>query len=109
MAVEDGAVLATLLEDCKTRSEIPMVLQVYDAIRRPRVIKIKDWSHDMRYVVGCEDGPDQEDRDERMRCGFSDVHPIPYATPLYQDWIWGYNAVEEARRAWTKQTSKSQL
>ena len=100
MAVEDAAVLGTLLDECHSPLDVPDLLQVYDRIRRPRAIKMKDLSHEMRTKLGYRDGPEQEERDRQIAKGFSEDHPYPYSTPKYQDWMWGYDAVEAAKKAW---------
>ena len=109
MAVEDAAVISALLDECQSRSYVSDVLQVYDRIRRPRAIKIKDLSHEMRYTLGYDDGPQQEERDQKIARGFSNEHPVPYANAIYQDWIWGYDAFDEAKKAWAEYLITEQM
>lgn len=89
-----------LLDECSSPDQIPDLLQVYDKMRRPRATKIKDMSYEMRFILGYSDGTLQQDRDRRIAMGFSEIHPIPYANAVYRDWMWGYDAIAEAKKAW---------
>ena len=55
----------------------------------------------MRDVFGLPDGALQEQRDKQIFEGPDFVgSPIALADPVFQKWLWGYDAREEAQKVW---------
>ncbi|CAG8953109.1 hypothetical protein HYFRA_00003306 [Hymenoscyphus fraxineus] len=99
--LEDAVVLSRLLSHAKHRSQIPNILKTYEGLRKPRVLKLKRRSEEMREMYCMKDGSIQEERDHQLR----DHEPysgyvIPWMDPDYQNWIYGYDAGKEADAAW---------
>jgi salicylate hydroxylase len=67
MAVEDGATLAECLSRAATVDQIPKAMNVYEAIRKPRVDKLKNASEESGVEKHYPDGEKQQRRDEQMK------------------------------------------
>ncbi|KAJ7046065.1 hypothetical protein C8F04DRAFT_1322629 [Mycena alexandri] len=63
MAMEDAAVLAALLTNPKTYTDIPHLLDAYADIRKPRCTYIQDVSRKNGAMFHLDDGPGQVARD----------------------------------------------
>lgn len=50
----------------------------------------------MREVFGMPDGIAQQERDAQIAMDPHEGCPIALADPMFQKWLWGYNAVEDA-------------
>ncbi|KAK5089066.1 hypothetical protein LTR05_003290 [Lithohypha guttulata] len=106
MAVEDGAVLGALLERIKGKHQIPDLLVVYETIRKPRTTKVVQGSnHFGRTVFHLKDGARQQERDRQL-LEHNDKpfegYPNRWADPVFQEFLFGYNAFTEAEKAWQK-------
>jgi 2-polyprenyl-6-methoxyphenol hydroxylase-like FAD-dependent oxidoreductase len=104
ISVEDGAVLGGLLGKIRSRRDIPRVLALYEQLRRPRTSAVVLGSTKQREVFHMRDGPLQEERDMVMlgqrppQVG----HPIQWADPVMQEYLFGYDADEEVDKAWER-------
>ena len=106
MAVEDGAVLGALFEKIEGSHQIPDLLIVYETIRKPRTTKVvQGSSHFGRTVFHLQDGPHQQERDRQM-LEFDNKrfegYPNRWADPVFQNFLFGYDAFAEADKAWSK-------
>lgn len=101
MAVEDGAVLGALFEKVAHPSQLKDLLLIYEKIRKARTTKIVQTSTLMRDVYHCKDGDVQQERDRQLLEeepfeGF----PNPWADPMFQDFLFSYDAYAAADEAW---------
>jgi len=67
MAVEDSATLAECVARAATGDQLPLAMQVYETIRKPRAEKMKAASEYSGVEKHFEDGEEQRNRDDRMR------------------------------------------
>ena len=101
MAFEDAAVLGTFFSKLQHKSQLDDILSMYESIRKPRTMALRDRSHAVREVLGFEDGPLQRERDRQLQehAPF-DGFPNFLADPKFQKSLFGYNAMSEAERTW---------
>ena len=101
MAFEDAAVLGTLVSKSQHKAQLPDVLTIYESLRKPRTAALRDRSRAMRDVYAFDDGPLQQERDRQLRedSPFTG-YPNFLADPTFQTSLFGYNAFEEAEKAW---------
>ena len=69
-ALEDGAVLGTLLGKIDSKSQIPAVTEVYDRIRRERISKIREETFRQQKEFHLADGELQIGRDRELVMSF---------------------------------------
>ena len=99
-AIEDAATLGVLMKGVTKRSQVPGILDKFQEIRKPRTGYVRMRSRKMREINGMPDGPHQQERDRRMRDGTPcDGFPIPWADPVLQDFLFGYDVTEEVTSA----------
>lgn len=75
------------------RDQIPDALRVFEEVRKPRASEVRHRTLDQKALFALADGPDQEDRDTKLRAG---------ADYGLFEWLWGYDAAESGREAWKK-------
>ena len=102
-AVEDGAVLGALFERIQSRDQLADLLVIYEALRKARTTAVVQGSSHLQEVFHLHDGPLQRERDRQMLEeepfeGF----PNRWADPVFQLWLFGYDAFEEVERAWER-------
>jgi salicylate hydroxylase len=102
-AVEDGAVLGQLLSrvGADDRDSLRPVLDTYERLRKKRTTAVVQGSTALQNIFHMRDGPMQEERDrvlleDRPEEGF----PNRWRDPVFQRWLFGYDAFAEAERAW---------
>jgi len=101
-AVEDGAVLGHLMEKIERKNQLPDVLRIYETIRKARTTRVVQGSQFLgREIFHLHDGPKQQERDRQMLEeepfeGF----PNRWADPVFQPWLFGYDAAAEVEKAW---------
>jgi salicylate hydroxylase len=114
MAVEDGAVLGYLLGKANRQfaysagneqsfDYIKSVLRLYEKLRKARTTVNTKGAVANRTMYHLPDGTEQQQRDEELRDfdyinGCSD---IKWADSVYQQDMLGFDAVEDAKRAFT--------
>ena len=101
MAFEDAAVLGTFFSKLLHKSQLADILSMYESIRKPRTMALRNRSNAMRDVLAFDDGPLQQERDRQLQehAPF-DGFPNFLADPNFQKSLFGYNAISEAERAW---------
>lgn len=104
-AIEDGAVIGALLGQITEKSQIPAALTMYESIRKSRTSRVVRESKALQKVFHAPDGPVQDKRDHQL----TDMEPFEgfpnrWADPVFQEWLFGYDAYAEADAAWTKFT-----
>lgn len=100
-AVEDGAVLGALFTKITHKSQLPDLLVIYEALRKPRTTRVVKGSTALRDVFHMHDGDRQKERDRQLTQhepfeGF----PNRWADPVFQKWLFGYDAYKEVDAAW---------
>lgn len=102
-AVEDGAVLGALFDRIERRSQIADVLLIYERLRKGRTTRVVSGSTDLREIFHMEDGEQQQERDRQLteREPFEN-YPNRWADPVFQPWLFGYDADREVEIAWKK-------
>ena len=101
--IEDAVVLATMLAHISDKAQIPDIIAMYEGLRKPHALKLKCRSLEMREINSMRDGPLQQERD--LQCVQREPfegYPIPWADPVFQKWMYGYDACEEATKAWDR-------
>lgn len=63
MAIEDAAVLGTLLSHISLKAQLPQFVKAYEELRIPRATAMQNESRLNQHYVHMEDGPEQEKRD----------------------------------------------
>ena len=63
-------------------------------------MEVRRRSHAMRVTHGYPDGPLQRERDRLMKLAPFAGHPNAWADPVFQPWLWGYDAAAEANNVW---------
>lgn len=71
MAIEDAAVLGTLLSHINSKAQLPQFVKAYEDLRIPRASAMQNASRLNQHYVHMEDGPEQEKRDAGMWNVFS--------------------------------------
>lgn len=100
-AIEDAAVLAGLLSHLELKSQIPDILSMYERHRKSRAVQVKRRTLTTRQINGIADGPLQQERDRQLSEHEPfDGFPNPLADPIFSNWLFGYDAHEEAEKAW---------
>ncbi|KAI1107950.1 FAD/NAD(P)-binding domain-containing protein [Jackrogersella minutella] len=103
-AIEDGAVLGSLLGHIQTKDQLGKALTMYEQLRKPRGDAIVKETFGQRDVFHMVDGPRQQARDEIF---FSQINkerkqapfPIRWCCPQVQPWLFGYDAYAEVDKA----------
>lgn len=99
--LEDAAILSALFTKMHHKSQIPDVLAIYEQVRKPRAILMKERSRAMRDINGMIDGPLQQERDRQLlQDAPFEGYPNPWADPVAQKWMFGYDAYKEGEDAW---------
>ncbi|KAL2844755.1 FAD binding domain protein [Aspergillus pseudoustus] len=104
-SLEDGAVLGGLLGHMKSKSQLPAILRLYEALRKERGEAIVRETFKQRHDFHLPDGPEQEKRDEIFRAQLPNngeivgAFPSRWTCPEVQPWLYGYDAVQEVEEA----------
>ena len=103
MAIEDAASLAEAISMIKSKSELQIALNVFQAVRVKRANQMQEASLINGKLWHFADGPEQEARDRAMR---PEVEGRPFAEspnqwsdPVTQDWCYNYDAEEAMMQA----------
>ena len=101
--MEDAAVLSTFFAKLTHISQIPDLLVIYDHLRRPRAMKIKQRSREMGLAHAYPDGIMQQERDRQLTQHKPfEGYPAAWADPVLQKYMWGHDILGEAEEAWAK-------
>lgn len=102
-AVEDGAVLGALFEKIEEKSQLQDVLVIYEAIRKARTTQVVKGSTAYGQIFHMHDGPRQQERDRQLleQAPF-EGYPHRWADPVFQPFLYGYDAHEQVETAWKK-------
>ena len=104
MAIEDGAVLGKLFEKLEDRTQIPKIVELYEKIRKPRTTLMIKGSMDMCDVFNLPDNDQRRERDRKMTDPETVIgNPNRWADPVFQRFLFDYDAGREVDQAWQKQ------
>ncbi|EXJ85513.1 hypothetical protein A1O1_05877 [Capronia coronata CBS 617.96] len=103
-AVEDGAVLGHLFEKIEHAHQLPDLLTIYEAVRKPRTTRVvQGSSHLGQKIFHLHDGPRQMERDRQL----VEFQPDPFEgyqnrwrDPVFQPFLFGYDAQQVVEDAW---------
>lgn len=105
-AVEDGAVLGALFEKIQSKHQLQDLLVIYETLRKPRTTQVvKGSSHLGQKIFHLHDGPRQQERDRQLleEKPF-EGYPNRWADPVFQPFLFGYDAYAEVDKAWKRYT-----
>ena len=96
------SVLAGLLAQANQRSDIPMALDLYEEVRRPRTDIVDRVTQKMSHVWLLPDGELQRERDRAL---LHERPPLPgypqiLEDPFFQPWLYGFDGRRTADEAW---------
>ncbi|KAI1208281.1 FAD binding domain protein [Annulohypoxylon truncatum] len=103
-SLEDGAVLGRLLKYVTSRDKLTPALEMYQQLRKIRGEGIAKEALGQRDSFHLPDGPEQEQRDALL-LEYLGKEPPPHfpsrwSCPSVQPWLWGYDAIVEADKAY---------
>ena len=102
-AVEDGAVIGSLFSRITSKSQLPDVLAIFESLRKPRTTRVVKGSTALRDIFHMHDGPRQQERDRQLLEEEPfEGYPNRWADPVFQPWLFGYDAEAEVERAWKR-------
>ena len=101
-AVEDGAALGALMERLESPSQIPDILAIYEHLRKNRTTRVVRGSTLFRDIFHMEDSERQRERDRQLGQKPFEQFPNRWADPVFQPWLFGYDAYGEVERAWVR-------
>ena len=99
-SIEDGAALAECLDRVQDLSDIPFMLQAFQAIRKPRCEAIALGARANGDIWHMADGAEQAQRDSEMRQEMDHLSPQNVVNPNkwsdkdFQPWLFGYDTVK---------------
>ncbi|KAI0377717.1 putative monooxygenase [Hypomontagnella monticulosa] len=103
-SLEDGAVLGRLLKYVTSRDKLSPALNMYQQLRKDRGEGIAKEALGQRDSFHMPDGPEQEQRDaiflENLGKQPSSKFPSRWSCPEVQPWLFSYDAVSEADKAY---------
>jgi salicylate hydroxylase len=103
MAIEDGAVLGELFGRITRTSQLTDLLIIYEAIRKSRTTRVVKGSTFQRDIFHMHDGPRQAERDRQLlEHEPFEGYPNRWADPVFQKFLFSYDAKEEVESAWRK-------
>ncbi|KIX06436.1 uncharacterized protein Z518_04412 [Rhinocladiella mackenziei CBS 650.93] len=103
-AVEDGAVLGHLFEKIRHPHQLPDLLAIYEAVRKPRTTRVvQGSSHLGRNIFHLHDGPRQMERDRQLVAWQDEPfegYQNRWRDPVFQQFLFGYDCREVVDEAW---------
>ena len=101
--MEDAAVPGELIGTLQHKSELRDVLITYEQLRKSRASRIVNNSTAGGYILHIPDGPAQRKRDRQLQQDPpSECYPNRWADHVFQRWLFEYNPLAEAEKAWSK-------
>jgi len=101
-AIEDAAMLGILFLECQNILQLPDVLAIYESLRKQRAMEVRQRSREMGDINSYPEGQIQIEREKQLRLEPCEGHPIPWADPVLQERLWGYNVLAEAMKGWER-------
>ena len=103
-AIEDAAVLTVCF--AKT-SDVGVALSIYEQVRKARGEAIQNSAATTQKVLHLPDGPEQEERDRRMK-GVG-RNPDLWADEEWQDYMWGVDVMKDTWYNWEHWKARGRL
>ena len=101
--------ISHLLRQILDKKQIPDVVSIYEDLRKPRLQLMQRISHEIKRTYALPDGSQQEERDRQLQLPeVSQQYSVPWLNPRFQDWMYSYDAANEADRAWAKHLAGEQ-
>jgi len=102
MAIEDASGLAFALSkiDKRTNIDLPKALAFFYTLRRERAHTIQRGSWTNRFFIHMRDGPQYDMREDVFKAGDYPGSPNLMGNSLFQDWLYGYDVLQDAERRW---------
>ncbi|KAH8696499.1 hypothetical protein BGW36DRAFT_188061 [Talaromyces proteolyticus] len=103
-AMEDSAALGVCLFSA---DNLQTAFSTYESVRKERAEYIQGSASAMRKVLHLYDGPEQKDRDARMRAPRTSdwKHPDLWEDPSFQELVWAHDVVLEVQRKFASSTN----
>ena len=93
--------LGALFERIESRSQIADVITIYERLRKARTTRIVKGSTALRDIFHMVDGMRQQERDRQLLEEEPfEGYPNRWADPVFQEWLFGYDAFAEVDKAW---------
>lgn len=99
-AVEDAACLTEVFGNIESKDQIHDALKIFENVRKSRTTRIVKESTNCQNVYHLPDGPQQEERDRICALEPTVGCPNRWADPVFQKYLFGYDAFQEASNAW---------
>jgi len=119
MAVEDGAILATLLglyqlaqSQSLPHSTLPETLKLYESLQKARTTSLHLGSISNQHLYHLDDGPEQQERDRILKAAkweeisSRETEPFIWIDVRYQKAVLGRDAIGDAERKWEDMIEK---
>jgi salicylate hydroxylase len=100
MSIEDGVALAECLDRAQDITDVPTLLNAFEALRKPRCEIVQECSIANGTIWHMPDGPAQEQRDREMS-GLVEKsraiieNPNKWSDEKFQPWLFGYDTIKE--------------
>lgn len=95
--------LGALFERLESASQLHDALIIYERLRKSRTTAVVKGSTRLQGVFHMPDGPRQQERDRQLTQEEAfEGYPNPWADPVFQPYLFGYDADKEVEEAWAK-------
>ncbi|PSK48656.1 Kynurenine 3-monooxygenase [Elsinoe australis] len=109
MAIEDSVVLGSTLSHLQSKDELPRLLNLFYRIRVGRAQTIQRGSATNRFFIHMRQPEQLAMREEVFRTGDYPASPNLMGNTLFQQWLYGYDATEDAKSWWKRERQTSNL
>jgi salicylate hydroxylase len=103
MAIEDAAVLGSALSHLNSKDELHSLLQFFYRTRVDRAHSIQRGSFTNRFFIHMKDDEPLAMRRGVFKAGDYPSSPNLMGNTIFQDWLYGYDAAEDAAAKWNKE------
>lgn len=109
MAIEDSVVLGSTLSHLQSKDDLPRLLNLFYRIRVGRAQTIQRGSATNRFFIHMRQPEQLAMREEVFRTGDYPASPNLMGNTLFQQWLYGYDATEDAKSWWKREQQMSNL
>ena len=93
--------IGALFEKIERKSQLADLLNIFEAVRKARTTRVVEGSTALRDIFHMDDGSQQQERDRQLlEQEPFEGYPNRWADPVFQPWLFGYDAYAEAYKAW---------
>ena len=107
MAIEDAACLGFVLSQIVSRNQLGEALAFFYDMRKERAHTIQRGSWTNRFFIHMNEGAQYNMREEVFAAGDYPGSPNLMANSLFQDWLYGYDVLKDAKSKWQQRSSPS--